>query len=133
MQNIEIIKDANQTFAFIIRSDCEPEKTVFLTPSHLEMQAGFIVYKKGENITPHYHLPSNRIIKKTTECLIVKKGKCLVDIFDNDQFFLSTHTLNRNDIILIVGGGHGFRMQEDTVLFEIKQGPYLESDDKMQF
>jgi len=25
----------------------------------------------------------------------------------------------------LVGGGHGFRMQEDTVLLEIKQGPYL--------
>jgi cupin fold WbuC family metalloprotein len=133
MQHIETIKDANQTFAFIIRSDCEPDSSVFLTPPHLEMQAGFIVYKKDERIKPHYHLPSNRTIHKTTECLVVKSGKCLVDIFDDNQVIVSTHNLNQDDIILIVGGGHGFRMLEDTVLFEIKQGPYLEADDKKHF
>jgi hypothetical protein len=33
----------------------------------------------------------------------------------------------------MVGGGHGFRIKEDTVLLEIKQGPYLGVDDKELF
>ena len=32
-----------------------------------------------------------------------------------------------------VGGGHGFRMIEDTVLFEIKQGPYGGPAEKERF
>jgi len=33
----------------------------------------------------------------------------------------------------MVGGGHGFQIKEDTVLLEIKQGPYLGADDKELF
>lgn len=37
------------------------------------------------------------------------------------------------DVLVLVDGGHGFRMTEDTVLVEIKQGPYLGLDDKARF
>jgi hypothetical protein len=33
----------------------------------------------------------------------------------------------------MVGGGHGFRMLEDTLLLEVKQGPYLECEEKERF
>ena len=36
-------------------------------------------------------------------------------------------------IVLMVGGGHGFQIKEDTVILEIKQGPYLGADDKELF
>jgi cupin fold WbuC family metalloprotein len=133
MKHIEIIKVNDEIAAYIIRSSYEPDSSVFLTPSTLEMQAGFIVYKKGTNITPHYHLPSHRIIKKTTECILVKRGRCWLDLYNDQNDLVSTHDLMQNDIVMLVNGGHGFRMQEDTILFEIKQGPYLEQDDKVKF
>ncbi len=37
------------------------------------------------------------------------------------------------DAVLSVTGGHGFRMIEDTVLFEIKQGPYGGMAEKERF
>jgi hypothetical protein len=33
----------------------------------------------------------------------------------------------------MIGGGHGFRMLEDTVLLEIKQGPYSGIQEKVRF
>jgi hypothetical protein len=33
----------------------------------------------------------------------------------------------------MVGGGHGFHMLEDTVLLEVKQGPYTGIDEKEHF
>ena len=30
--------------------------------------------------------------------------------------------------MLILSGGHGFRMHADTVLLEIKQGPFIEQE-----
>jgi hypothetical protein len=33
----------------------------------------------------------------------------------------------------MVGGGHGFRMLENTVLLEVKQGPYTGIDEKRLF
>jgi len=41
--------------------------------------------------------------------------------------------LNVGDVILMFGGGHGFRMPEDTVLLEIKQGSYTGEDEKKRF
>ena len=39
----------------------------------------------------------------------------------------------KGDIVLLLGGAHGFRMLEDTVLFEVKQGPYIPKKDKIIF
>jgi hypothetical protein len=41
--------------------------------------------------------------------------------------------LETGDIILLVAGGHGFRCLEDTVLLEIKQGPYTGLVEKEAF
>ena len=41
--------------------------------------------------------------------------------------------LKVGDVMLMVGGGHGFRMLEDPVLLEIKQGPYMGEDEKERF
>ena len=41
--------------------------------------------------------------------------------------------LREGDILLMVDGGHGFRMLEDTVFLEIKQGPYTGIEDKERF
>ena len=92
-----------------------------------------IVYGAGQEIRPHLHLPVVREVHGTTECIVVRKGSCLIDIYDRNKALLSTHELATGDIVLLLGGGHGFRMREDTVLFEVKQGPYVGMADKERF
>jgi hypothetical protein len=41
--------------------------------------------------------------------------------------------LNKGYIILLIDGGHGFKMMEDTVIMEIKQGPFVGTEDKEHF
>ena len=69
----------------------------------------------------------------TSEVVIVKSGRCEVDIYDDDHQLIATRELGPGDIMLMVSGGHGFRMLEDTVLLEIKQGPYPGLDEKEHF
>jgi hypothetical protein len=38
-----------------------------------------------------------------------------------------------DDVMLMAGGGHGFRMLEDTVFLEVKQGPDTGTDEKECF
>jgi len=59
----------------------------------------------------------------TAEVLIVERGQCEVDIYTDDRRLVATRTLNEHDIMISVGGGHGFRATQDLVLLEIKQGP----------
>jgi len=41
--------------------------------------------------------------------------------------------VSAGDVVLMVGGGHGFRMLEDTLFLEVKQGPYLDREEKERF
>jgi len=65
--------------------------------------------------------------------LVVKKGHCFIDIYNDERELVATHELFTGDVMLMVGGGHGFRMLEDTVFLEIKQGPYAGVDEKEMF
>jgi hypothetical protein len=94
---------------------------------------GMIVYKRGEAIIPHVHLPVTRTVEGTTECVIVRHGSCEIDIYDAARNHIETCLLSEGDIVLLLGGGHGFRMLADTVLFEVKQGPYVGGADKERF
>ena len=69
----------------------------------------------------------------TSEVLVIKKGRCLIDIYNDDRALVATRELQTGDIMLMVSGGHGFRMLEDTVFLEIKQGPYTGLDEKERF
>jgi hypothetical protein len=84
-------------------------------------------------VKPHLHRSLERKIKGTSEVLLVKKGRCEVDIYDNSKDLVATRELREGDILLLVDGGHGFRTLEDTVFVEIKQGPYTGLDEKERF
>lgn len=133
MDPIEIVRDGEEPLAYFVRAGWMPQATQFLTPDHFGQQMGMIVYGAGQEIKPHLHLPVVREVHGTTECIVVRKGSCLIDIYDRHKKLLSTHPLATGDIVLLLGGGHGFRMQEDTVLFEVKQGPYVGVADKERF
>ena len=65
--------------------------------------------------------------------LLIKKGRCVVDFYNNDKQAIATRELREGDILLLVDGGHGFHILEDTVFVEIKQGPYTGLDEKERF
>lgn len=121
---IEHITWHDQFIATIIRREFSPEKTIFVTPDSYYQQCGYVVYPKGGNIKRHQHLPLQRHLVGTPETLLVKKGTVEVDLYATDKGLIGTWVLNEGDIILLAGGGHEFRCVEDTILIEIKQGPY---------
>lgn len=133
MEHVEQIASGSKVLAYIIRSEINPDKTTFLTPSDLKQQVGFIVYPAGGVIKRHVHRPLERHLIGTSEVLIVRRGRCEIDIYDDDRELVASRQLRPGDIMLMVGGGHGFRMLEDTVLLEVKQGPYTGIDEKEHF
>ncbi len=133
MEPVEGISWKGEPLAYIIRSEMEPDKTTFLTPSELNFQLGFIVYPAGEEIARHLHRPLDRHIVGTSEVLVVKQGACQVDIYSDERELVATRELRKGDVIFMVRGGHGFRMLEDTVFIEVKQGPYTGLDEKERF
>jgi len=130
---IEWIKDGEDVLAVIIPAEYQPDKTEFITPLDYKQQLGFVVYKGGESIVPHTHVPMNRSLVGTSEVLLIKSGRVEIDLYTKEKKFVVTRVMNQGDIILLVSGGHGFRMQEDTVMVEVKQGPYIGIEEKERF
>ena len=133
MKKIEWIKNGEQVLALIIPSDCAPCKSEFVTPDTYKQQVGFIVYPRDGTIVPHIHKEMERNLRGTSEVLLVRQGRCWWDFYLDDKSFLCSRELKTNDVLVLVGGGHGFRMIEHTVFLEVKQGPYVGVQEKERF
>ena len=133
MDVIENITQAGRVLAIIVRGEFTPSSTTFLTSPELEQQLGFVVHPAGVRIPRHVHRPEQRQLSGTTEVLVGVKGSCEIELFDNEQTPVATRQLKKGDVILLASGGHGFRMLEDTILLEIKQGPYMGQSEKDVF
>ncbi|MDO8630284.1 MAG: hypothetical protein Q7R41_07310 [Phycisphaerales bacterium] len=130
---IEHIHDGQRPLACIVHADHRPDATEFVTPDDWTQQVGFIVYKAGDRIARHTHLPIERRIVGTGEVLVVRKGRCEVDLYNEAGTLVAKRELRTGDVLILVSGGHGFRMLEDTVLLEVKQGPYTGLAEKEYF
>ena len=126
--SIETIAKDDAVLAYLVRNAPSPERTTFLTPDDCNLQVGRVVYAAGAEIARHMHLPIERHIVGTTEVLIVECGRCSVDVYADDRSVVATRELQAGDMLIAVGGGHGFHVIDDVVLLEIKQGPYLGDD-----
>jgi uncharacterized protein with PhoU and TrkA domain len=133
VNDIEHIVSEGGPIAYIIRAEFQPSQTTFLTPPDFKQQVGFVVYPKGGQVHRHTHRALKRNLTGTSEVVLVREGRCEVDLYSEDQEFVATRELKAGDILILVGGGHGFRMLEDTVLIEVKQGPYIGVDEKDLF
>lgn len=123
----------DEILAYIINANEPVDSTTFITPPELKQQVGFIVYPAGGRIVPHVHLSLERHIVGTSEVLVLTKGRCQVDFYNEKKEFVTAREMGIGDVLILVGGGHGFHMLEDAIFLEIKQGPYAGQDEKERF
>lgn len=124
-KSYEEIKHNERLIAIILRASYTSDKTIFFSPSAFSQQLGYIVYKKDGMIKAHTHKAVLKKVTVTQEVLFIKKGKIVVNFYDNEKKYLTSRELNIGDIIFLCSGGHGFKMLEDTEMVEVKQGPYI--------
>jgi hypothetical protein len=133
VNGVEAITVGETVLAYVISANETERATHFFTDDSAIFQAGFVVYPAGGRVLPHAHLPLERRIVGTSEMLLVRNGRCIVDIYDDERRLVASRELVTGDAVLSLAGGHGFRMLEDTVLFELKQGPYEGVAEKERF
>jgi hypothetical protein len=130
---VETIAEGGVVFGYIVRGGAQPSKTTFYTPDHCPLQVGRIVYAQGGSVPRHYHRRVERHLSITGEVFLVQSGSCAIDIYSDQREKVSTFELEAGDVAILIGGGHAMRMHEDTVLLEIKQGPYGGPQEKELF
>jgi hypothetical protein len=130
---IENIIHNNKQISIIIRANFHSKGIEFFTPDSFSQQLAYMNRPKGYIIPPHVHNPVKREVSFTQEVLLIKSGKVRVDYYDENKLYIESRMLNKGDVVLLCGGGHGFKMFEDSEMIEIKQGPYAGDKDKTRF
>ena len=131
---IEKIIYKKKLLALIVRGKYRNRKGVtFFTPNESTQQFGYMKHKKRHVIKPHLHKKRVTKISYTTEVILIFKGKLRVDFYNYYKKYLFSKILKEKDIIMLVHGGHGFKVLKNIEMLEIKQGPYSLTKDKIKF
>tara|TARA_Y100000590_G_scaffold171081_2_gene195723 strand:+ start:1279 stop:1716 length:438 start_codon:yes stop_codon:yes gene_type:complete len=131
---IKKIIHKNKLYALIIKKGFRKKKGItFFTENSFNQQIGYMKHPKNFLIKPHSHIKRLAKIFYTSEVIILQKGRLRVDFYNNKKKYLFSIFINKNEIIMLIHGGHGFKVIKDVEMLEIKQGPYLLSQDKVKF
>ncbi|MEE9189142.1 MAG: hypothetical protein V3U16_00035 [Candidatus Neomarinimicrobiota bacterium] len=130
---IQKIIHENTLLALIIPGDFNEPGIHFFTPDEFSQQLAYMHHPKGKIIQPHVHKPLPREVKFTQEVLFIKSGVLRVDFYSDEQKYLESRVLRKGDVILLAGGGHGFKVIEPVEMIEVKQGPYSGESEKTRF
>lgn len=129
----EEIEYNNELLAIIVTNNFNDKGIHFFTPGDFSQQLAYMKHPTGKIIDPHVHNPVKREVHYTQEVLFIRRGKLRVDFYDEKQNYIESRDLESGDVILLIKGGHGFKVLEDVEMFEVKQGPYAGDKDKTRF
>lgn len=125
IQGVEFFRAGQQLLAILVRESASSDtKYNFLTEQSEPLQLGVNFYRAGEAIESHTHLPRDIRIDRVQEMLVIGKGKTRLTLFDDERRQVAETVLGSGDLVLLLSGGHGFEILEDTKILEVKQGPY---------
>ena len=97
-----------------------------LTDKNKFLQVSLLKLKKDMNFSPHVHLSHVKKTYISNEAWIVISGKLRVIFYDLDKSKVYEDVLKRGDISILFEGGHVFQpLTKNTIIFEIKNGPYM--------
>ena len=131
---LEKIIYKKRLLALIVRGEYRNRKGItFFTPNESIQQFGYMKHKKDHLIMPHKHNKRLTRILTTTEVIVLLKGILRVDFYNEKKKYLFSKKINERDIIMLIHGGHGFKVLKNVEMIEVKQGPYSLVSDKVKF
>ena len=131
---IQKITHKNEVLALIIKNKYIKKKGInFFTDNKLSQQVAYMNHKKGHVIQPHIHKKRLKKIYDTSEVLIILNGSMKVDFYNYKKKYLFSKILVKNDIVILLTAGHGFKILKNCKFIEVKQGPYNPIKDKFKF
>lgn len=124
--NIEEIYDGETLLAKVLRKNSQFNPGLsFLSHENDPIQVGVWNHSKNTVLQPHIHNIYEKLTDRTSEVLIVSRGSIHADIYGYSENLVAEFTIEEGDILICLAGGHGYQiLEENTLVFEIKNGPY---------
>ena len=92
------------------------------------IQCSFLRLPKSKTFIPHKHIKKDRRYEQqiAQESWVVIKGSVKCFFYDIDDTIVEEIILEENDLSMTFRGGHNYEILEnDTIVYEFKTGPYL--------
>lgn len=103
-----------------------PNGSIPQTEGKEPLQLVTLKHPKGKYLVAHAHKSTPRKTEKMQECLVVKKGKIMIDLYGPDKKMFKKLTMKTGDLLIILNGGLGIHILEDAEIIELKNGPFVE-------
>ncbi len=125
-------KDKNKLLHIINKFDKISERTN-VAPENQFLQLATLKLQKGKTFKPHQHIWKDSSTEKviSQESWVIIQGSVKVFMYDIDGQLLDTEIINKGDCSMTFEGGHNYEiLEDDTVVYEYKTGPYtgIEND-----
>jgi hypothetical protein len=112
------------------------EKRLDIAPENQFLQAAIIKLPQGTKFRAHKHIWKDVFYDKliAQESWIVMQGAVKVFYYDIDDTLLTTEIIRKGDCSMTFEGGHNYEiLEDDTVVYEFKTGPYKGQVNDKQF
>ena len=98
-----------------------------IIPSKNFIQCATLKMENGKTFKPHKHIKKQRVYEQqiAQESWVVIKGRVKFYFYDLDDKLLDTIILEQGDASFTLEGGHNYEiLEDDTIVYEYKTGPY---------
>jgi hypothetical protein len=125
-------KDPNKLLHLINRLDEIVDRTN-VAPDEQFIQLATLRMGKGKTFKPHQHIWKSATREKiiSQESWVVIQGSVTVHMYDIDGTHIGDEIIRQGDCSMTFEGGHTYTaLEDDTVVYEYKTGPYtgIEND-----
>lgn len=114
----------------------EAENRTEIIPEDNFIQCASLKMEKGKTFPPHKHVIKDRHYSEqiAQESWIVIKGRVECVFYDLDDTIIATPILEPGDASFTLYGGHTYKiLEEDTIVYEYKTGPYEGQENDKEF
>jgi len=124
MIGLEEVRYDGKLLAQVMRRHYGDKGISFVTHADEPLQMGVLIHPAGKRLAAHVHKEARKVITEVQEVLHILYGTVRVDFYSEDQKLIDSKTLYCGDTVILLRGGHGLSMLEDSKIMEVKQGPY---------
>lgn len=119
-------KSEENTLLHIIYRLEEVDGRTNIVPDEEYLQLASMKMQKGQTFKPHKHIIHEKIANIAQESWLVIKGSVKCILYDIDDTIISEQVLHPGDCSITFRGGHNYLiLEDDTIVYEYKTGPYL--------
>ena len=105
-----------------------------ISPDEEFLQLASIKMQSGQTFKAHKHIIMEKVTNIAQESWLVFKGSVKCIFYDLDDTIIAEPILLPGDISMTFRGGHNYLiLEDDTIVYEYKTGPYLGQEMDKEF